>query len=188
MANIIKLKRSGVGSTVPTTLEVGELALNYADGRIYYKDSDGTIQYFQQTGPKGQKGEIGAGDKGQKGEAGPAGADSTVAGPAGTKGATGAGVKGVTGPTGVKGSIGPQAIKGEQGVQGIKGTTGNQGDTGTKGQKGDTGTKGDLGNNLYYKGEVSYTNFETYEATGAGNKVVADLEDYAAKISIGYKF
>ena len=50
------------------------------------------------------------------------------------------------------------------------------------------GTKGDLGNNLYYKGEVSYTNFETYEATGAGNKVVADLEDYAAKISIGYKF
>ena len=50
------------------------------------------------------------------------------------------------------------------------------------------GTKGDLGNNLYYKGEVSYTNFETYEANGAGNTVVADLEDYAARISIGYKF
>jgi len=53
------------------------------------------------------------------------------------------------------------------------------------------GTKGDLpyGNNLYYKGELTYTNFETYEAVStAGNKVVADLEDYAAKISIGYKF
>ena len=52
------------------------------------------------------------------------------------------------------------------------------------------GTKGDLpfGNNLYYKGEVTYTNFETYEADGAGNKVFADLEDYAARISIGYKF
>lgn len=52
------------------------------------------------------------------------------------------------------------------------------------------GTKGDLpyGNNLYYKGELTYTNFETYEADGAGNKVTADLEDIAARISIGYKF
>ena len=53
------------------------------------------------------------------------------------------------------------------------------------------GTKGDIpfGNNLYYKGEFTYTNFETYEATSpASNKVVADLEDYAAKFSIGYKF
>ena len=52
------------------------------------------------------------------------------------------------------------------------------------------GTKGDLpyGSNLYYKGEFTYTNFESYEATGAGNKVVADLEDYAVRASIGYKF
>ena len=53
------------------------------------------------------------------------------------------------------------------------------------------GTKGDLpyGNNLYYKGEFTYTKFETYEATSdASNKVVADLDDYAAKFSIGYKF
>jgi hypothetical protein len=51
------------------------------------------------------------------------------------------------------------------------------------------GMKGDLGYaNMYYKGELTYTNFETYEADGAGNKVNADLEDIAAKISIGYKF
>ena len=52
------------------------------------------------------------------------------------------------------------------------------------------GAKGDVpyGNNLYYKGEVTYTNFESYEADGAGNKVTADLEDYAARIAIGYKF
>ena len=37
------------------------------------------------------------------------------------------------------------------------------------------GTKGDLGGNLYYKAEVSYTDFETYDATGAGNRVQADL-------------
>ena len=52
------------------------------------------------------------------------------------------------------------------------------------------GTKGDLpyGNNLYYKAEVTYTNFETYEKVSNGNKVVADLDDIAAKLSIGYKF
>ena len=52
------------------------------------------------------------------------------------------------------------------------------------------GTKGDLpyGNNLYYKAEVTYTNFETYEKVSNGNKVVADLDDVAAKLSIGYKF
>ena len=53
------------------------------------------------------------------------------------------------------------------------------------------GAKGDLpyGNNLYYKGELTYTNFESYNATGtAGNKVDADLEDIAARLSIGYKF
>ena len=51
------------------------------------------------------------------------------------------------------------------------------------------GTKGELPyGNMYYKGEVSYTNFEKYEATNAGNKVTADLEDFAARIAIGYKF
>ena len=52
------------------------------------------------------------------------------------------------------------------------------------------GAKGDLayGNNLYYKGELTYTNFEAYEGDGAGNKVNADLEDIAARLPIGYKF
>ena len=55
------------------------------------------------------------------------------------------------------------------------------------------GTKGDLafGNNLYYKAEATYTNFEDYEANdeaGTGNKVEAELEDYALKFSVGYKF
>ena len=52
------------------------------------------------------------------------------------------------------------------------------------------GLKGDIpfGNNLYYKSELTYTNFETYEGNGAGNVLKADLEDYAARLSIGYKF
>ena len=55
------------------------------------------------------------------------------------------------------------------------------------------GTKGDLpfGNNLYYKAEATYTDFEDYAAddeAATGNKVEAELEDIALKFSIGYKF
>ena len=55
------------------------------------------------------------------------------------------------------------------------------------------GTKGDLpyGNNLFYKADLTYTDFEDYSASdeaSTGNKVEADLRDYAAKLSVGYKF
>ena len=55
------------------------------------------------------------------------------------------------------------------------------------------GTKGDLpyGNNMYYKAEATYTDFEDYNAesdSSPANKVTADLEDIAVKFSIGYKF
>ena len=55
------------------------------------------------------------------------------------------------------------------------------------------GTRGDLayGNNMYYKAEATYTDFEDYSANdeaGTGNKVEADLEAFAVKFSIGYKF
>lgn len=55
------------------------------------------------------------------------------------------------------------------------------------------GTKGDLafGNNLYYKAEATYTDFEEYSAnsnSSPANRVEADLEDIAVKFSIGYKY
>ena len=59
MANIIKIKNSGTGSSAPSDLELGELALNYADGKLYYKDDGGSIQHFQQTGPTGPTGPAG---------------------------------------------------------------------------------------------------------------------------------
>lgn len=54
MANRIKLKKSVVASRAPTVndLEYGELAINYNDGRLYFKKSDGvtpandTVQSF----------------------------------------------------------------------------------------------------------------------------------------------
>lgn len=43
MANVIKLRNSGTANAAPTSLEVGELAVNYADGILYYKNSSNTI-------------------------------------------------------------------------------------------------------------------------------------------------
>jgi hypothetical protein len=44
MSNNIILKKSSVTSKVPLTTDLtfGELALNYADGKLYYKKADGT--------------------------------------------------------------------------------------------------------------------------------------------------
>jgi hypothetical protein len=55
------------------------------------------------------------------------------------------------------------------------------------------GTKGDLpyGNNMYYKAEATYTDFQDFSQTSdstPGNVVSAELEDVAVKFSIGYKF
>lgn len=46
MANVIKLKNSGTANTAPTSLEVGELAINYADGKIFYKNLSNTVVEF----------------------------------------------------------------------------------------------------------------------------------------------
>ena len=48
MSNQIILKKSSVGAKVPLAgdLVYGELALNYADGKLYYKDSSNVIKSF----------------------------------------------------------------------------------------------------------------------------------------------
>ena len=53
MSNKIILKKSSVSSKAPATgdLEYGELALNYADGKLYYKTSTNTIASFN-AGPE----------------------------------------------------------------------------------------------------------------------------------------
>ena len=44
MAQTVKLKRSSVAEKVPTTsdMELGELAMNTADGKIYFEKNDGS--------------------------------------------------------------------------------------------------------------------------------------------------
>ena len=46
MANVIKIKNSGTANAAPTSLEYGELAINYADGILFFKDSNNTIISF----------------------------------------------------------------------------------------------------------------------------------------------
>lgn len=49
MSNKIVLKKSSVASKVPLTgdLVYGEMAINYADGKLYFKDSSNNISYFK---------------------------------------------------------------------------------------------------------------------------------------------
>jgi hypothetical protein len=43
----IQLKKSGVSGNTPTSLNFGELALNYADGKLYYKDDSGNTSFIK---------------------------------------------------------------------------------------------------------------------------------------------
>jgi len=59
VANTIKLKNSGTSTNVPSSLEYGELAINYADGKLFYKDSSGSIvEFTAAASPAGSDGQI----------------------------------------------------------------------------------------------------------------------------------
>jgi hypothetical protein len=60
MANLIKLKRSAVAGKAPTTsdLELGELALNTYDGKLYTKKDNGTASIVELSGGSGGGGPI----------------------------------------------------------------------------------------------------------------------------------
>ena len=53
MANVIKIKNSGTANSAPTSLEVGELAINYADGKIYYRNASNAVVEFASAGSGG---------------------------------------------------------------------------------------------------------------------------------------
>lgn len=62
MANtVIALKKSGTSSAVPGSLANGELAINYADGVIFYKHANGTIASFSGGGGGSNFGTVNAG-------------------------------------------------------------------------------------------------------------------------------
>jgi len=74
MANtVIALKQSGATGNIPIVenLQFGELAVNYADGIIYYRTSSNTLGSIRTTQPSGLSGEV------QFNDAGSFGADSS---------------------------------------------------------------------------------------------------------------
>ena len=58
MATAVKLKRSSVSGRVPTTsdLDYGELAINYTDKKLYFKDNTNTIITVDISGASGGAG------------------------------------------------------------------------------------------------------------------------------------
>ena len=50
---VIKLKKSSLPNQAPTNLEYGELAINYADGKLFYKNSSNTISEISGSGGGG---------------------------------------------------------------------------------------------------------------------------------------
>jgi hypothetical protein len=60
MANtVIQLKHSIIQGNTPASLETGELSINVYDGKLFYKDTSGTIRSIVgYPGPSGLDGEI----------------------------------------------------------------------------------------------------------------------------------
>ena len=44
---LIQVKKSGISGNTPVDLNTGELALNYADGKLFYKDTNDTISSIE---------------------------------------------------------------------------------------------------------------------------------------------
>ena len=89
MAITLKIKRSSTASSVPSSLQHGELALNLADRKLYVGKSDNSVRAITTLGPRGATGATG----------------SAAAGATGARGSTGA--TGSVGPTGPPGPTGP---------------------------------------------------------------------------------
>ena len=173
MANVIKLKRSSVPGKVPAVndLQIGELAVNTADGIIYTKLTDGSVKRLggskfvtASSQPTGQV----AGDfwyntsndilyiyvvngglsfyldisSTNTGYTGSTGSQ----GPIGYSGSQGDfGYTGSQGDFGYTGSIGYTGSRGTEGYTGSQGTQGIQGDVGATGPQGNTGATGPTG-------------------------------------------
>lgn len=173
MSNTLVLKSSGSASATPSTLTYGEIALNYADGKVFYKNSSNNIVAVKLiTGISGTTNQVTVSETSgsvtislpnsvyisslfvDNIEIDPTGAttsqalvfDGTKFVPATLAGPTGpTGSAGSTGPTGPTGAQGLQGATGPTGAQGIQGDIGPTGPTGVQGPTGPTGALGPTG-------------------------------------------
>jgi len=65
---VIQLKFATTSGNTPATLEYGELAVNLADGKLFYKNSSNNIDFIENfQGPSGVDGDIQFNDSGELG-------------------------------------------------------------------------------------------------------------------------
>lgn len=136
MTTAIKLKKSSVPGKVPevSDIDFGELAINYADGIIYYKNSSNQIKNFIDSDliiSSIYANSLDSAEVISLIDSDYIQARQSTFGSQGTTGATGA--QGTTGSQGIQGTTGTQGTVGSQGVQG---TTGTQGTVGAQGVQG----------------------------------------------------
>lgn len=158
MSSKIVIKNSPVTGRIPipSDLDIGEIAINSADGKIFYKDPSNLVREFN-FGPTGPQGLVGP--TGPQGLIGPTGSqgDQGVTGPTGNAGTSVKIIGSVFDytllpgyPSGYTGDIGDGFLDnpgnlwvwtgGEwQNVGNIEGPTGATGPTGPQGLKGPTG-------------------------------------------------
>ena len=158
----IQVRKSGTTGVKPTSLANGELALNFADGKLYYVNTQGNLSFFYgaNNGPSFSTANANNtlllastpndtlsfnGSNGVTISACTTTKTITVGyqgaiGPQGYQGYQG--VQGAQGFQGVQGSTGPQGLTGPQGVQGAVGQQGFQGVQGSTGPQGNQGVQG----------------------------------------------
>lgn len=151
MANTtLQLKKSGQSGNVPSSLSYGELALNYADGKLFYRHANGSIASIS-TGSSTQSFATINANSSLILATSPSDTLSIIPGNNITittdtfgKSITisAASIAGATGPTGATGFTGATGLTGATGSQGPAGATGPTGPTGAGGDTGATGATG----------------------------------------------
>jgi hypothetical protein len=64
MPQTIRIRRSTTAAAVPASLQTGELAINEADGIIYYRNSSGVVTEYRSRLADGDRGDITVGGSG----------------------------------------------------------------------------------------------------------------------------
>ena len=169
----ITLYNSTTASAVPAAgnLATGELALNAADGKLFYKNSvSNTVLPL-------------AGLSGYSGASGISG----YSGFSGISGYSGSGVSGFSGASGISGYSGASGISGYSGTNGTTGTSGFSGYSGTSGYSGATGA-GTSGYSGYSGSSVSTSSANTWTGTqtfnGTSSTLATILLDAAETVNV----
>ena len=203
MANTsIQVKKSGISGNTPSASAMlhGELAINYADSKLFFKDASNGVSYITNqdsfatinanstlilaTSPTDILSIISGNNISITPDSIAKTIKLDVTIPSGSNGATGVtGNTGATGPqgaTGIQGATGPAGTNGTNGLDGATGLTGATGPqgatgfgaTGATGVQGATGLTGATGASIYYSDAYDRANLAILIANSATTNTI----------------